>query len=275
MAVQNIIKYPLFLVVALVSLLIYFRYIEKRSLYFPMRGIETTPAVIGLSFEEISFKTSDEIILNGWFIPDKEAKDTVLFFHGNGGNISHRLEKIAILHNLGLNVFIFDYRGYGKSQGSPSEKGLYRDGEAAYGYLIKQCGIPPNNIILYGESLGGAVAIDLAKDNKVKALITEDLFSSIKEMVKIIYPFFPHFILQSRFDSISKIKDIEVPKLIIHSVDDEIIPFCLGEKLFQQAAPPKEFLKIRGGHNTAFIDSEEVYKSGIRSFLQSISPGRP
>lgn len=275
MVVQNIIKYPLFLIVVLVGLLIYFRYIEKRSLYFPMRGIETTPAVIGLSFEEISFKADDGITLNGWFIPDKEAKDTILFFHGNGGNISHRLEKIAILHNLGLNVFIFDYRGYGKSRGSPSEKGLYRDGEAAYGYLIKQRGIPPNNIILYGESLGGAVAIDLAKDNKVKALITEDLFSSMKDMVKIIYPFLPHFILQSRFDSISKIKDIEVPKLIIHSVDDEIIPFRLGEKLFQQAAPPKEFLKMRGGHNTAFIDSEEVYKSGIRSFLQSISPVRP
>jgi len=270
MAVRKTTKYLLFLIVAFVSLFIYSRYIEKCNLYIPYREIEATPAAIGLYFEEVSFKSDDKTTLNGWFIPNKKAKDTILFFHGNGGNISHRLEKIAILHNLGLNLFIFDYRGYGKSQGSPSEKGLYKDGEAAYEYLIKQRSIPPNNIILYGESLGGAIAIDLAKDNKVKALITENLFSSIKDITKIKYPLIPYFMFQSRFDSLSKIKDIETPKLIIHSADDEITPFYLGEKLFQQAMPPKEFLKMRGGHNTAFVDSKEVCKSAIRSFLQSI-----
>lgn len=268
MAIQNMAKNFLSLAVIIICFFIYLRYIERRSIYFPMKTIETKPNVIGLSFEEVNFKTSDDLKLNGWFIPYKDAKDTVLFCHGNAGNISHRLEKIAIFHNMGLNVFIFDYRGYGKSQGSPGEKGLYKDVEAAYQYLISSGDISPDNIIAYGESIGGAVAIDLATKQKVKALITEETFSSVKDMVKIIYPFLPYFIFQSRFDSVSKIKNIKVPKLIIHSVDDEIVPFRLGEKLFDAAAPPKEFLKIRGGHNTAFLDSDELFRAGISSFLR-------
>lgn len=261
------IKNFLSIVVIITCFFIYIRYIERRSIYFPMKKIETTPSVIGLSFEEVNFKTPDELLLNGWFIPCKDAKDTILFCHGNAGNISHRLEKIAIFYNMGLNIFIFDYRGYGKSQGSPSEKGLYEDVEAAYQYLISSSGVSPDNIIAYGESIGGAVVIDLASKQKVKALITEETFSSVKDMVRIIYPFLPYFILQSRFDSVSKIKEIKVPKLIIHSIDDDIVPFRLGEKLFHAASPPKEFLKLRGGHNTAFIDSEELFSAGISSFL--------
>lgn len=263
-------KNLLFLVVIIICFFIYLRYIERRSIYFPMKGIETEPNVVGLNFSDVNFKTPGGLKLSGWFIPDKDNKDTILFCHGNAGNISHRLEKIAIFHNMGLNIFIFDYRGYGKSQGSPSEKGLYEDAEAAYRYLINRGDISWDNIIAYGESIGGAVVIDLASKQKVKALITEEAFSSVKDMVRIIYPFLPHFILQSRFDSVSKIKDIKAPKLIIHSVDDEIVPSHLGEKLFEAAAPPKEFLKLRGGHNTAFIDSEELFSSGIESFLKRI-----
>lgn len=256
------------LVVIVVFFFIYLRYIERRSIFFPMKAMETTPAVIGLSFEEINFESSDNFLLNGWFIPCQGAKDTILFCHGNAGNISHRLEKIAIFRSLGLSTFIFDYRGYGKSQGSPSEKGLYEDAASAYRYLISRSDISPDSIILYGESIGGAVAIDLASKQKVKALLTEETFSSVKDMVRIIYPFLPYFILQSRFDSVAKIRKITVPKLIIHSVDDEIVPFRLGEKLFQAASPPKEFLKLRGGHNTAFIDSEELFRSGLSFFLK-------
>ena len=267
---QNITRSIFSSVIIVILFLIYIRYIERRSIYFPSRVMETTPAAISLSFEDVNFRACDSVKLNGWFILHKDARDTVLFCHGNAGNISHRLEKIAIFHNMGRNVFIFDYRGYGKSEGSPSEKGLYKDVEAAYRYLIDQRSISTDNIIAYGESLGGAIVIDLASKQKVKALIIEDTFSSVKDMVKIIYPFLPHFILQSKLDSVSKIRNIKVPKLIIHSVDDEIVPFNLGEKLFQAACPPKEFLKLRGGHNSAFWDSRETFLSGISSFLKSL-----
>ncbi len=243
---------------------------EKQSIYFPEKAIAATPSYLGLPFEDIYFKTADGVELNGWFIPAKQASATLLFAHGNAGNISHRLEKITLFNKLGLDIFIFDYRGYGRSKGKPDEKGLYLDGKAAYDYLISQRKISAENILLYGESIGGTVIIDLATKVKIKALITEGTFTCAKDMIKVIYPFVPPAIFVSRFDSVSKIKNITAPKLIIHSVDDEMIPFSLAEKLFQAVAPPKQLLKIRGGHNSAFSDSEEIFLSGIREFLKSI-----
>ncbi len=246
------------------------RYIEKRSLYFPMRKILASPKTAGLPHEEIYFETPDGKRLNAWFIPNDKARFTVIFCHGNAGNISHRIEKISLLYRLGLNIFIFDYRGYGKSQGSPCESGLYKDAIAAYSYLTEGRRILKDNIILYGESIGGAVAIDLAHKAKVRALITEETFTSIKDMAKIAYPFLPYFIFSSRFNCISKIREVECSKLLIHSIDDEIVPFYLGEKLFNAAKPPKKFLKIRGSHNTAFLDSEKQFTEGIKSFLDDL-----
>lgn len=245
------------------------RYIERNSIYFPMRDMHTTPQQLGLDYEDIYFTTSDNKTLNGWYIPNKDARFTVIFCHGNAGNISHRIEKIAILHRLGLGIFIFDYRGYGKSQGRPSEQGLYKDASGAYNYL-KERNISKDNIILYGESIGASVAIDLASREKVKAIITEEAFPSIKDMAKIAYPFLPHFIFRSRFNSLSKIKEITCDKLIIHSVDDEIVPFYLGEKLYKEASPPKKFLKIRGSHNTAFLEEKEKFSEGIKLFLKDL-----
>lgn len=257
-----------FLLVTLpIILLILVRYIERHSLYFPMKVVDATPALIGLPYEEIYFNTSDKKRLNAWFVPNNKAKFTVIFCHGNAGNIGHRLEKILIFHKLGLGMFIFDYRGYGKSEGVPSEQGFYKDLYAAYDYLAKERRIPKENIVLYGESIGGAVVIDFAQKIKPAALITEEAFTSVKDMIRVALPFIPHFLLASRFDSVSKIKDVTCPKLIIHSVNDEIIPFSLGEKLFEEALPPKEFLKIRGSHNTAFLDSKEQFTQGLKSFL--------
>lgn len=257
---------------ALVFILLigYFRYIERKSIFFPMRQIEYTPKDIGLIYKEVFFKAEDGVELNGWFIPAKGAKGIILFLHGNAGNISHRFEKIQLLHDLNLNVFIFDYRGYGKSKGSPSEKGLYLDAKAAYDYLVSKEGILWDQIILFGESLGGAAAIDLASKVKIKAVIVESAFSSARDMAKRIYPFIPSFFITSNFNSVKKIKNIRAPKLIIHSIDDEIVPFELGQKLFEAAPPPKEFLKIRGGHNTAFLNSEMEFKKGIASFISSL-----
>lgn len=263
-------KLFVWLIIFIILFLIWVRYLERHSVYFPMREVAATPASLALPYEEIYFRTSDNKKLNGWFIPSTRDEITIIFCHGNGGNIGHRLEKIQILHNLGVDIFIFDYRGYGKSEGRPSEIGLYQDAVAAYDYLIKIHKVSKANIILYGESLGGAVAIDLAQKVNAQALITEDVFTSLKDMVKVAYPLVPHFMLSTRFDSISKIKKVTCPKLFIHSIDDEIVPFYLGERLYNAARPPKKFLKIRGGHNTAFLDSKEQFKEGIKSFLDSL-----
>jgi len=266
----SIFKYTIYLLIFVTFIFLYARYIEKRSLYFPTRDIVDTPSVINIDFEDIYFKASDDIELNGWFIPAKDAGSTILFFHGNGGNISHRLEKLSFFRKMGLNVFIIDYRGYGKSKGRPEEKGLYKDAEAAYIYLTKEKTIAPEHIILYGESLGGAVAANLATKHKVKAIITEDTFTSIKEMVEIVYPFLPTFFIKSKFDTLSMMQELKIPKLVIHSRGDEIVPFELGERLFEEAQEPKQFLKLRGSHNTAFFDSVDVFYQGVEEFLNKL-----
>ena len=263
-------KILLWAVSVIVIFLAGIRYIERHSIYFPMRDVAITPSSALMPYEDVYFRTSDGKRLNGWFVPADGASFTVLLCHGNAGNISHRIEKISILHGLGQNVFVFDYRGYGNSEGAPSEAGLYKDALAAYNYLTVEKKIPADRIILYGESIGSAVIMDLASRVSARALITEESFTSIKEMAGLAYPFIPPFIFSSKFDAASKIRDIGCDKLIIHSVNDEIVPFSMGKKLFDAARPPKRFLELQGGHNTAFLDSEEKYREGIRSFLNSL-----
>ena len=246
------------------------RYMESKSMFFPMKQMTSSPRDVGLSYEDIYFTTSDNKKINAWFIPSRGARFTVLFSNGNAGNISHRLEKISIMNEMGLNVFIFDYRGYGKSEGVPSEQGLYRDINAAYGYLVDSRGISGGDIILYGESIGGGVVIELARSKPVGAIITEAAFTSVKDMARMAFPIIPHAVFASRFDNLDKLEEIKCPKLIIHSADDEIVPFSQGERLFAAASEPKKFLKLRGGHNTAFWDSVEEYKGGIKSFIASL-----
>ncbi|MFC1624704.1 alpha/beta hydrolase [Candidatus Omnitrophota bacterium] len=235
-----------------------------------MKEIELVPDAVGLTYEDIYLDTDDGISLNAWLIPAEGSKFTLLFCHGNAGNISHRIEKILILSKLGLDVFIFDYRGYGKSSGSPSEQGLYRDVQAAYSFLVSKKNIPPDRIIPYGESLGGAVAVDLASKKNVGALITESAFSSTKDVAQAIYPFLPTFFVSSKFDSLRKIKKIDIPKLIIHSQNDEIIPFRQSVKLLEVSPEPKKHLVLIGGHNSCFLDSKDLYIAGIRDFLKDL-----
>lgn len=249
----------------------YVRYLEKKYLFYPKKEITRYPSSYNIPFEDVYIKTRDGLLINGWFIPHDNAKYTLLFFHGNGGNIGYRLEKLQILNSIGINIFIIDYRAYGKSQGSPSEKGFYSDATAAFRYLTDERKIPAEKIILYGESLGAAVAIDLASRAKVRALITEGAFSDEGDMARNIYPAMPTFILHNRFDSLGKIKKVEAPKLFIHSVDDEIVPFQLGYKLYGAAEKPKKFIIIRGSHNRAFLNSKEKYFSSINSFLATLT----
>jgi fermentation-respiration switch protein FrsA (DUF1100 family) len=260
----------LFFISILFLFFLFLRFIEKKNLYFPLREIEATPQNIGIAYEDINLTTKDGIQITGWFIPSEKARATFLFFHGNGGNISHRLEKIKMLNVLNVNVFIFDYRGYGESSGSPSENGLYADAEAAYDLLVNKRKIAPPRIIAYGESLGGAVAVYLAGKREVGGIIMESTFTSVRDMAKRLLPFFPRFLLKSRFDSLEKIKEIGVPKLILHSRDDEIVPLELGNMLYREAAGPKEFVELRGGHNDAFLISQEIFTSAIDSFITRV-----
>ncbi|OGX43250.1 MAG: hypothetical protein A3G37_01090 [Omnitrophica WOR_2 bacterium RIFCSPLOWO2_12_FULL_46_30] len=262
---------PLFLSIGFLSVIVvYFRYIERHSVFYPAKEIEYSPKELGLDFEEVFFKTSDNIELNGWFVPAADASYCVLFCHGNAGNISHRVEKLKFFNELGVNVFIFDYRGYGKSKGRPNELGVYLDVKGAYDYLLSRK-ILPEQIIGYGESIGTAVIIDLAEEYKLSGLIIDSAMSSAKDMVKTIYPFLPYWVFSSRFDSENKIKSIGIPKLIIHSINDEIVPFRLGRKLYDNALEPKEFLQIHGGHNSCFFESENILKAKVADFLKRLS----
>jgi len=261
----------LFLILLVVVVVLVIRHIEGNSIFFPMKGI---PAMTehAAAHEDVFLVTADGKKLHGWFVPasaSKGATPTVLFLHGNAGNIGHRWEKIRILHDLGVSVFIFDYRGYGQSEGKPSEAGIYKDTDAAYTYLVRR-GITQEKIIVYGESIGGAFAIDLAVRKSVKALIVEDTFTSIPAMIRRTMPFIPTVVLATRLDSLSKIEKVRVPKLIFHSIDDEIIPFEMGKALFAAATEPKWFVQLRGGHNTTFFDDFQTYRSGLMRFLAEL-----
>lgn len=245
----------------------YIKYIEARSIFFPDKAIYATPEAVNLAFEDIYFNTEDGLKINAWFVPYPRAEYTLLLFHGNAGNIADRLDKIRMLRDLGVNVFIMDYRGYGLSEGRPAERGLYLDASSAYRYLIDARQIEPERIILYGESLGTAVAVEQGSVSQVKGIILEGAFSCARDMAKTIYPFLPPALFSDRFNSIGKIKKIKAPVLFLHSKEDEIVPWALARKLFAAANEPKYFSRLKGGHNTAFWDDREEYLSAISFFL--------
>jgi len=255
-----------FVLMAAFSGLMYMQ--QPGMIFFPTSEIVETPQAWGLEYEDVVLDTTDNLLLHGWFIPHQESKHTLLFFHGNAGNISHRGESVRIFHRLGLNVLIIDYRGYGKSQGKPGEQGLYKDAHAAWRYLTQIKGVEPKNIILFGRSLGGAVATRLASDVQAGKLILESTFSSGKDMAKSIFPLMSHIIyVRFGFNSEERIKRITCPVLVIHSPDDEIIPFRLGEKIYVAANEPKTLFKLKGDHNAGFYLSQPEYEQALGKFL--------
>jgi fermentation-respiration switch protein FrsA (DUF1100 family) len=243
---------------------------QNSLLYFPTRSVAVTPSDVGLEFEKLELKTEDGVHLAAWFVPATLPRGTILFCHGNGGNISHRLDSLLLFHRLGFDVLIFDYRGYGDSEGQPSELGTYRDVEACWRYLTQERGVAPGRIILFGRSLGGAVALYLASHETPGALILESTFTSVPDLAAKLYPLFPvRLICRMQYDSLARIGQIRSPVLIIHSREDEIIPFNHGQRLFAEAKDPKSFLELRGGHNDGFLASGQGYILGLNTFLTS------
>ena len=253
--------------IGLVTILMVF---QSHFIYFPEREITVTPAEIGLSYEAVCFETADGVKLSGWFVPAERSRGVILFCHGNAGNISHRLESVQVFHRFGLGTFVFDYRGYGQSEGKPTEQGTYLDAEAAWRYLVQKQQVDPTEIIIFGRSLGGAIAAWLARDHPPKALIIESTFTSVRDIGAELYPYLPVRLL-SRFDynAMDYLRQVNCPVLIVHSRDDEIIPFSHGRRLFETANEPKEFLEITGTHNEGFMTSAKRYEDGLDSFISA------
>ncbi len=255
------------------ALSIYVYSMQSRMIFYPDmpgRNLTSTPESIGLTYQNAEFLTEDNIKLHGWFIPHEKAKATILFFHGNAGNISHRLDSIAIFNRLELNVFIIDYRGYGQSEGKITEKGSYLDAEAAWNYLNKTQGINEQQIIIFGRSLGASIASKLASKHTPAALIIESGFTSVPSMAQRFYPYLPvRWLTHFKYNTKEYVKNISCPVLVAHSKDDEIIPYEEGREIYQAAPEPKQFLEMQGGHNNGFIVSGSSYVKAIESFIKS------
>lgn len=233
---------------------------QPKFLYSPDREVSSTPDELGLNFENVVFKSADGLDLSGWYIPAENSKHTILFCHGNGGNMAHRLDSINIFHNLGLNCFIFDYRGYGDSRGKPGEEGTYMDAMAAYKWLTEEKKIPAENIIVFGRSLGGSIAAQLASKVEARALIVESAFTSYVDIGKEYYPYMPvRWFARFGYKTIDYIRDVRCPVMLIYSRNDEIVPYKFGLELYEAANEPKEFIEIFGSHNDCFLASGEIY----------------
>ncbi len=253
------------------GLIAFVYYIQSSLIYYPDmpgRNLVATPENIGLKYQNVQLVTADGINLHGWFIPSSSAKGTVVFFHGNAGNISHRLESIDVFNELDLNVFIIDYRGYGQSEGKLTEKGTYRDAEAAWIYLTETRGISAKKIIIFGRSLGASIATWLASKHPPAGLVIESGFTSIPSMAKRIYPFLPvRWLTYFQYDTKKNVTKISCPILVVHSKNDEIIPFEEGREIYNAAPETRQFLELQGGHNEGFLISGSIYVEGLRSFI--------
>lgn len=260
------------LLVAYAGLALYVYFFQERLVYFPelpSRRVDATPASVDLAFETVVLATEDGETLAGWFIPAPSPSGTVLYLHGNGGNIGHRVEIIRDFHDLGLNVLIFDYRGYGESSGSPGEQGTYRDAMSAWRHLTETRHIPAASIVFFGESLGGAVAAWLAERHPPGALVLYATFTSVADMARTLYPILPvRPIVRLVYDTRAALARVASPVLIMHSSEDEIVPYSQGETLYATAPGRKELVTLRGGHNDALFVSRDRYRRALGDFLQ-------
>lgn len=271
---------------------------ENRLIYFPTRypdgfwdldRIAIPDGEVGPSVEDVWFEAEDGVRLHGWHLrPVRPGDDgsapipvptrgVLLWFHGNAGNLSHRYPVLAEMVRYPTEVFIFDYRGYGRSEGSPDEPGLYRDARAAWRHLTERRGVDPARVVLLGKSLGGAPAVQLATEVPCAGLIVQSSFTNARDMGKSMMPFPPAWLfLRTKFDSAEKVARVRAPKLFMHSRADEVVPFRLGRRLFEAAAEPKEFWEIpEAAHNDTFHAAGEKVHGKIREFLFRVLPPPP
>jgi len=249
--------------------------------FYPSGAVSVTPESIGLSYEDVRIRTEDGETIAGWFLPAQAAQAvslpaagrTLLFLHGNAGNISHRLDSLAYFHRLGFAILIIDYRGYGHSTGKPSVKGTLMDARAAWNWLSAQKKARPESIVLFGRSLGGAVAAGLAGEVGPGALIMESSFTRLYDVGKSLYPYMPvSLFLPQDYDSVASLRGKNFPLLVIHSPDDKLVPYALSEAVFAAYGGPKQFVRISGSHNAGFQTDRARYLEGLKTFLRSLPP---
>jgi fermentation-respiration switch protein FrsA (DUF1100 family) len=246
---------------------------ERRLIYFPARAHDASPRALGLASEELVLVAEDGVRLHGWFLPTPGSRRTLLLCHGNGGNVSHRLDRALLAQaRLRTDVLLFDYRVYGRSEGAPDEEGTYRDARAAWQWLVAR-GQPPERIVIFGESLGSAVALQLALDTNgtAHALVLESPFASIPEMARAVYPFLPVWpLVRTRYDNVGKVGRLRVPLLVVHGDRDEVVPFAQGRRVFDAAPEPKRFYAIPGAsHNDTYLVGGDAYWRVLAEFLEA------
>ncbi len=251
-----------------------FRWFEHHQVYLPFAELEANGDALGRPWEEAYFKTKDGVLLHGWFFPadttSARSNLAMLLCHGNGGNISHRLDQYEVLLEAGANVFAFDYRGYGRSAGRPGEEGTYLDAEAAHAWLCQK-GFAPTNIVALGESLGGGVVVELARRAALGGQILQSTFTSIPDVGAELFPFLPvRWLGAIRYDSLSKLPGLKIPTLVMHSRADTLIRFHHGEKLFVAANEPKMFWELAGNHNDIIEAGRPRYLEGLNQFLATM-----
>lgn len=266
--VQSAMWIVLSFVIAYGTVVLLMYLLQSQMVYHPQKTITQTPKNVGLPFEDVTFTTEDNVSLHGWYIPADDAEATVLYFHGNAGNISGRLQTIQLLNSLGLNVFIFDYRGYGKSEGHPTEEGTYKDAQAAWDYLVSEKNVKSNDIVIMGRSLGGAVASWLAARNNPAVTVLESTFTSAADLGADLYSWLPvRWMMKFDYKTMENIKQIKSPIFMAHSVDDGVVPYHHGKALFEVAGEPKAFVELRGSHGSGFWETGEKYRSALEQFL--------
>jgi hypothetical protein len=245
-------------------------WLNRKLLYVPDYRLHASPKSIGLAFEDLALTTSDGVLIEAWYVPGPAERPVVLLSHGNGGNISHRLEKLKLLRRAGAGgVLLYDYRGYGRSEGTPSEAGTYLDGEAAWSWLVST-GVAPGRIVLHGESMGAGVAVELASRHPDAAgLVIESGFTSTLAMGRRIMPrWVPvSWMVRYRYDNLAKLPKVPLPTLVLHSPQDEIVPYEMGRALFEAAPGRTSFVDLRGGHNDGFFVSSATYVSALGAFF--------
>ncbi|MDH3815003.1 MAG: alpha/beta hydrolase [Acidobacteriota bacterium] len=251
---------------------------ERSLIFFPTRypdGMWDTEAAArgtGCVIEDHFFAARDGTRLHGWWCRQLDSKPddpVLLFFHGNAGNLSHRVDLLVELATrTPASVFVVGYRGYGRSEGRPKEEGLYLDARAAWNHLTEGSGVGADRIVIFGKSLGGGVAVDLALEAPAAGLIVESSFTSIPDMAGAHYPFVPKFLVRTQMNSVVKVPLISIPKLFIHSQNDRVVPYRLGRELFDAAAEPKRFHEVVGAsHNDTWLVGGDAYFKALSGFI--------
>ncbi len=246
--------------------------LQDKILFLPSGDIRTSPASAGMTYEEHFFPSHNGNQIHGWFVPaaSNENALTILFCHGNAGNISGRVSLISLYHSLGYNVFIFDYQGYGLSEGSPSETNILEDGLAAWDFLTHELGVPSHSVLPVGRSMGGAVAAHIAAQRNPRALAIESTFTSVPDMAKQTYYIYPiDLMARIQLPTIEFVRNFDGPVMIAHSREDRLIPYEMGRKLYEVAGPQRFWLELSGDHNEGYIATGKAYGEAYKKFVKS------